>query len=325
MNHLAVSFLCSALLIAGLFLLCRVSAAEYFQMVLGKLFHIAGKSEATRRKSGSFRRRELLHEKRTPTRFERWLSLLLDYYKESQKILHDTGRDDLYPAMIASMAVLFGIGLAAGTFCNNTFLSLVLAIGLCGLPMAYVHDSNLRHARSFAQDMKTAAGVVTNTYIQNENIIGAFESNLSIVKPPFSGVFAEFVAEAKYIDANIPRAIESMKRKINSRLFHEWCDVFIQCYDNRELKQVLPLIVDKMEDLISAQSEQATITSEKSGEYRTIFIINALNLPLMFFLKRTWFFDFVTNPIGKAAIAVAAGLTLASIYYAVYARKPIEY
>lgn len=322
LNHLALSFLCSALLIAGLFLLCRISAIEYIRLVLGKFFHFAG---IGRKKSGSVRRRELLHEKRTPTRLERWLSSLLDYYKESRKILHDAGRDDLHPIMIASMAILFGIGLAAGTLCNNMLLSLVLAIGLCGLPMAYVHDSNLRHARAFAQDMKAAAGVVTNTYIQNENIVEAFESNLSIVNLPFSDVFAEFVAEAKYIDTNIPRAIESMKRKIDSSLFREWCDVFIQCYDNREMKQVLPLIVDKMEDLISAQSEQATITSEKSSEYKTIFIINALNLPLMFFLKRTWFFDFVTNPVGKAAIAVAAGLTLASIYYAIYARKPVEY
>ena len=67
--------------------------------------------------------------------------------------------------------------------------------------------------------------------------------------------FEAFVYEAELINANITSAINSLKMKVPNRVFHEWCNILIQCQSDRAMKNTLPTIAQKFSDVRVVQSE----------------------------------------------------------------------
>lgn len=304
-----ISIIFTALFTTGLFILFRVSFLDYIKH-WAVLIHSS-------KKSVKKRKRELFTGKTSENRIRR-------YFNDAKDILTQSGKENLYPLIKLSMIIMFAIGILISFVMDNYFLLPVLSSGFCILPLIIVHSKKSGFMREFNGNFKSALSVITNSYIQNEDIVDAVETNLKLIKPPFLEPFDQFVKEAKFVDANRPRVINNLKLKIGNRIFKEWCDVLIQCCDNKELKYVLPLVVDKIDEVITVQTELDTKTSKETNGIRTLFIFDVLTLPFMFLIERDWYTAITTNPIGKLVIAFAFALCLCSLIYSIKVLKPIS-
>lgn len=310
MKVIALSLAFIILFVIGIFQLFHVSFSEYFSRW----------AELLRRKKKSVRqrRKELISGQRKAPR-------IIRAFDEARDILTQTGRPKMFSVVVVLSIVLGVAGVFIGVLTDNIFLIPVFGIGLAAAPVAFVHSKEPQLAARVNGSMKETLSVITNTYIQTEDIVHAFRSNLSLLKPPFDEACAEFVAEATFLQANIPRALQNLRHKIDNEQFREWCDALMQCYDNKELKQVLPVIVEKVDENISVQNELDTLTIPETAHFRTVVIICVVMIPLMLLIEPSWFFDMAGNPIGKFIIALAAAVVIAASIAAVRILKPVKY
>lgn len=293
----------------GLFLLLRIPAGDFLTGWKRLLRH----DRSTKK-----RRREILTGKRQESR-------ILRYFKESRNILAQTGRAELFPFVEIGALVLAGAGVLLGLILNNPVLAAVLAVCLFFAPFQAVHALEKNLEASFMRNMKSSLGVITSTYIQTDDIQSSVEKNLGLLKEPYHGVFRDFVTELRTIEVHTPRAIQTMMEKVDHPLFREWCSVLIQCHDNKELKYVLPVVVDKIDETITVQAETDTRTNPEIDHFNTMFIISLASFPLMALISNSWYAALASNPIGKIIIAASVGLCFAMLGVAVKTMAPIRH
>lgn len=310
MKQYVLSLVFIILMTVGLFLLFSVSFSKYFSR-WAEIFR-------NKKKSVRQRRKEIVSGKKK-------VPLVSRIYTEAKDILTQTGQSQMFPVVIVLTFVLGVAGVFISIVADNIFLVHVLGLGFAAAPVLFVHSQKGNLTRQMNGKLKEAMNVVSNTYIQTEDIVHSFKSNLTLLKPPFSDACAEFVAEATFLQANIPKALRNLKEKIDSDQWREWCDVLIQCNDNKELKHVLPVIVDKVDDIISVQSEIDAVISSEVSQLRTIVIIGAVMFFLMALIEPVWFSVLVSNTFGKLIVAIAAAIVLGAVSLAVKILKPVEY
>ncbi|MCL2060019.1 MAG: hypothetical protein FWH01_13370, partial [Oscillospiraceae bacterium] len=139
--------------------------------------------------------------------------------------------------------------------------------------------------------------------------------NITRVDPPLREVFREFLAETGFVDASVKNALYRMKMKTDNVYFSDWCDILIQCQDDRELKYVLPSIVAKLNSVKKLQMELDTVMYDVYKEFLYVAGIVVLNFPLMFLINAEWAAILFGTPIGKLTVAATFTVVfLASAY-----------
>lgn len=309
MNQPVLSFLFFLLATAGLFFLLKIPFTEFFSR-WAEILRGGGKNSRKHR-------REIILGKKPKRRLSRRIH-------DTKEILAQAGKPRYFPFLVALSVVFAVAGAFIALAMDNWFLLPVLAVGLCTLPFVYVSYKRPAIVKRLNVSMKTALGVVTSTYIQCENLPYAVKTNLAVIPQPFNELFREFVAETDFIEANMPRAVTDLKNKYNNRLWREWCDMLIQCSDNKELKFVLPVIVDKISDVIKVQSEVDTMIFPEAAHFRTIFVIAVLFLPIVYMVQKTWFLGLVGNTVGKLVIAAALFIDFTALLFFAKSAQPID-
>ena len=231
----------------------------------------------------------------------------------------DAGVDGLLRLKIM-LAVL---GFILGILINNPFLSVVLLAGFFWLPNAYFRVSSLRYAKEADEAVETAMSLVTNSYLQNEDIKSAIIENIARIDPPLREVFREFLAETGFVDASVKNALHRMKLKTDNTYFADWCDILIQCQDDRELKYVLPSIVAKLNSMKKLQLELDTVMYDVYKEFMYVAGIVVLNLPLMFLINAEWARILFGTPIGKLAVGVTFSVVFLAAAYVVSVNRSL--
>lgn len=112
---------------------------------------------------------------------------------------------------------------------------------------------------------------------------------VSYINEPVKANFEAFVYEAELINANLTSAINSLKMKIPNRVFHEWCNILIQCQSDRSMKNTLPTIAQKFSDVRVVQSELEAMMQGPRREAITMMFLVIANVPLLYFLNKDWF------------------------------------
>ncbi len=87
--------------------------------------------------------------------------------------------------------------------------------------------------------------------------------------------------EAELINANLTSAINSLKMKVPNRVFHEWCNILIQCQSDRSMKNTLPTIAQKFSDVRVVQSELEAMMQGPRREAITMMFLVVANVPLL--------------------------------------------
>lgn len=296
-------------LIAGAFILLEISPTQFTDGLFGFLTrHPKGIrdeiNEATKRKKLSFLRREIL---------------------EAQDILALTGRSSRFPLICASSLLLFAVGASIAILLRNVFLVPVLALGLMFLPFWYIRLTATHYKKNIAAELETALSIITTAYLRNEDVLTAVEENILYLNPPVRGVFAQFLTQIKLINPDVDAALKAMKLRIENEVFHQWCDAIAACQYDRSLKTTLTPIVSKLSDTRIVNAELEYLVFEPRKEFIIMVILVVGNIPVMYFLNKSWYDTLMHTAVGQIVLAVCAAAIFISTAFVIRLTKPIEY
>ncbi|OLN30083.1 type II secretion system F family protein [Desulfosporosinus metallidurans] len=305
----AVQLIACIGLIAGAFALFGISPIAFTD----SLFSFLSKrpksikdeiNEATKRKKPSFLRREIM---------------------EAQDILALTGRSSRFSLVCACSLLLFAVGASIAILMQNVFLVPVLAVGLMFLPFWYIRLTATHYKKNIAAELETALSIITTAYLRNEDILTAVEENILYLNPPVRNVFAEFLTQARLINPDVDATLKTMKPKIENEVFQEWCDAIAACQYDRSLKTTLTPIVSKLSDMRIVNSELEYLVFEPRKEFIIMAILVIGNIPVMYFLNKSWYDTLMHTTVGQLVLAICAAAIFFSTAFVIKLTKPIEY
>lgn len=244
---------------------------------------------------------------------------------ESVEILRITNKSARFSFLCTLAIALFILGAFIAIAMSNIFLIPVLAVGMALLPFWYVIFTASFYKKQLYAELETALSVITTSYLRSESIITAIEENITYLNPPVVDVFRCFLTQTRLINANIRQAIENLKDRIDSNVFHEWCDAVIACQEDKSLKSTLLPIVSKLSDMRVVSAELDYLLYEPMKEFITMAILLVGNIPLLYFLNLDWFNTLMFNPVGQIVLAITGAVLFVSLAAVIRLSKPIEY
>ena len=248
------------------------------------------------------------------------------FYKNElklQSILRNSRFETNIGGFMRLKALCCFLGICCGALLKNPLLAIALGAGCFGLPEIYFRIASVNYSKSVDENIESTMGIITNSYLQNEDIKLSIAQNLGRIDMPLKEVFREFTAETGFVDASIPRALIRMKLKVDNVYFGDWCDVLIQCQDDRELKYVLPSIASKLGTVKRIQMELDTIMMDIYKEFLTVLAMVALNVPAMAIINREWFDILIGSFAGKLTLALSAAVMFIASAYVVSVNKTL--
>lgn len=296
-------------MIVGFFLVLGLKPVEFTDDIFGFLTRESKSirseiNRATNRKKNHVLKREIL---------------------EAQEILTMTGRGSRFSLVCALSLGLFAAGAAIAIMMGNVFIAPVLAFGFMVLPFWYVKLTSHHFKKNVAAELETALSVITTAYLRSEDILTAIEENINYLNPPVRNVFADFLMRIQLVNPDVEAALQSVKQKIDNDVFQEWCDALCDCQHDRSLKTTLTPIVNKLSDIriVNAELEYLVIEPRKEFIIMEVFVIG--NIPLLYFLNRSWYDTLMHTIMGQVILAVTAALIFVSTACVIQLTKPIEF
>jgi tight adherence protein B len=245
--------------------------------------------------------------------------------EDTGNILKLNGKEQAFPRICALSVISAFIGVMFGLTLNNYFIAPVLGFGMCMIPFLYVKFLGIRLKKQQNEELETALSIITSSYIRSEDIVTAMEENKEYINPPVKQVFEQFTLEANLLSPDIKKLISGMKEKIDNTVFKEWCDAIMSCQEDSSLKSTLFPIVKKLSNIRLVSVRLDALLYAPVKEYISLVLLLALNIPLMYFLNRTWFEILLYSIPGKLVLTLCAAVIFISALQVVKISRPIEY
>lgn len=244
---------------------------------------------------------------------------------ELGEMLRSMGRAEKFTAVKQLSLLLFAVGAVLALLLNNIYMVPIFGIGFSLVPVWYLRSTAATYKKHLNEELEMSISIITTSYLRIEDLIKSVKENLPFINEPVKSTFSAFVSEAELINANLVSAINSMKMKVPNRVFHEWCNILIQCQSDRSMKQTLPTITQKFSDVRIVQSELEAMMQGPRREAITMVFLVIANIPLLYFLNQDWFHALLFTTPGKIALAICGAIILFSVSQIMKLSKPIEY
>ena len=244
---------------------------------------------------------------------------------ELGEMLRSMGRAEKFTAVKQLSLLLFAVGAVLALLLNNIYMVPIFGIGFSLVPVWYLRSTAATYKKHLNEELEMSISIITTSYLRTEDLIKSVKENLPFINEPVKSTFSAFVSEAELINANLVSAINSMKMKVPNRVFHEWCNILIQCQSDRSMKQTLPTITQKFSDVRIVQSELEAMMQGPRREAITMVFLVIANIPLLYFLNQDWFHALLFTTRGKIALAICGAIILFSVSQIMKLYKPIEY
>ncbi len=244
---------------------------------------------------------------------------------DTNVILEATGKEHRFTMMIITSLILMVVGAFFAVAMNNMFILPVFAIGFALLPFWYLKFLSIKWKKDLNNELETALSIITTSYLRCESIITAIDENIDYINPPVHDVFKAFLMQTKLINSNIKIALNGLKDKVDSPVFHEWINAVIDCQEDKNLKSTLTPIVSKLSDMRIVSAELDYLLFEPVKEFISMAVLLVGNIPLMYFLNRDWYETLMHTTLGKFVLAVCGLILFISIAGVVRLSKPIDY
>ncbi len=242
----------------------------------------------------------------------------------TQDALTAMGKEDRFALVVCASLVLFVAGAVLAVLLNNVFLVPSFAAFLAVVPFVYVRNSLSRYEKHVNDELETTLSIITTSYARTSDIVRAVNENLGYIKPPLKEHFMAFVGDATYV-TDIRQALQNLRGKINNDIFHEWVDAVRQCQDDKELKNTLQPIVNKLKDVRLVNSELSTLMASARMEYYTMVGLVVGNIPLLYILNKDWFHTLVFETPGKIVLGVCGAVIFVTYLFMLKFTKPATY
>jgi len=131
------------------------------------------------------------------------------------------------------------------------------------------------------------------------------------------------IDQEKLLDIGL--ALENIKYKIANEVYREWIDAVIACQEDKTLKTTLTPIISKLSDMRVVAAELDIMLYEPMKEFITMALLLVGNIPLIYFLNRSWFDTLMNTVVGKGILAVSAAALFVSLAAVIRLTRPIEY
>lgn len=297
---------CALLLTAGLFLLLNIQPRDFAQVLFKPIL---------RRRRRSQRIRALTGAKNGPVQRQ---------IEAARLMLEQSGMDDKSVGYTWAAIILAALGLLIGIWMDNLLAAIVLAAGLAALPLIVIFFRTGEYTRALAEKLETAMGILTNTYVQTGDFIGAVESSISLLPAPLDGIFRRYLAQTRLIDSSQERALSNLRSQINNRHWQDWCSILIQCSHDRQLRFALPGIVERLGETRRIQMEMDTAFQKHFSDYIITVLIVLGSIPMMALMMPQWYDMLMTTLPGKITLAVVLAAVLFTGFWVSRINRPIE-
>ena len=245
-------------------------------------------------------------------------------FEQARRVLVTTNQQGKLRLLNSLCVVFFFAGAAVALAAQNILLLPVLSVGATLIPMWYIKYNEYHYINRLSGELEVALSVITTSYLRTENLLQSVEENLRYIDRPVKEVFAGFLNEVKFVNANVPAAIERMKLSFTSAIWHEWCDTMLLCQDDRELKHSLKPIVEQFSDNKELQQSMETILLRPTKDYRNVVVIVLGTLPLLWVLNKDWFNILVDTLGGKSLLTALSAVLFWGMNKAVNLSRPID-
>jgi len=244
---------------------------------------------------------------------------------ETRSVLEITGRQGRFGFICVIALALMVLGVLIAISLNNFFMIPVLAIGFSMLPFWYILFTATAFRKHLNAELETALSIITTSYLRSESIITAVDENIAYLNPPVVQIFEGFLAETKLINSNLKHALEQLKGRLHNDIWDEWLEAVIACQEDKTLKSTLAAIVNKLSDVRTVSAELDYLLYEPVKEFVTMAILLVGNIPLIYFLNKSWFHTLMYTTPGKAILAVCAVAIFVGLAAVIRLTRPIEY
>lgn len=245
--------------------------------------------------------------------------------KEAQDILAQENDKQKWPQLILASMGLAALGLLISSALNNVFLAPVLAGGLGLMPFLLISFSYIRKKKGLNAALETALSTITSSYLRTESIVTAVRENVDHLDPIIRPTFERFLVQADLISSDLMAGLETMKRGIDSPVFHEWIDAMKLCQKDRNLKSTLLPIVNKMSDMRVVSGELNILLYQPLKVYVIMALFLVLEIPFIRILNEEWYLLLMNTVAGKIVITIDVILLLISFVNVIRSTRPIEY
>lgn len=273
--------------------------------------------------------------------FEKNLTKKLKEIKRDQIIKREKGffekqNDDLINTLNNShinltynqfirITVMSGLlGFVIGLIVNNLFLSIILAVFFTYIPLQLLKFTQLRQKKVINNHLPFITSIVTNSYLESENIKLAVKQNTSRMVEPYKTIFNEFYIESTVINPNLQETLSNLRDRIDNLEWKDWCSVLIDCVDDKDNKHLLPAIVQKMSDMRIMQKKADIVVESALIQYFATVAITIAIIPTFKLLLTDVYYYLVNTIIGKLCIALVFTIIFIGTVYLMNKNKPID-
>ncbi len=191
-----------------------------------------------------------------------------------------------------------------GYLLENPMLIIVIFFSVNILAYQTLKHSYYKEIWKINKDLNLTMSLITNSYMQKNNLLKAIKSNIYKLPESIKGVFMDFLVQVEMVNPDIKKGVFELRREFKNIYFKKWCDLIIHCLDDRDYIKVLPAVVKEMANERENQNKLNSIVNDVYKENLQLLIIAAITpliLKLVFPEMLVYLLD---TAIGKIIISI---------------------
>lgn len=182
---------------------------------------------------------------------------------------------------------------------TGTELAVFMSVLFAALPLTFIFVRSSWYKQHEMAMLENCMVTITSTYRANKDIIKSVSENINKTNMPVA--FKNFLGEVAYVDSSVERALRKVGASFDNKYFDEWIEVLIKSQRDSNMMDILPVIIDEMDEAKKAQNESSAAMRSVWREY-VIWVVTCVCVPLVLRLNADWYNALVNTPIGKALV-----------------------
>ena len=175
------------------------------------------------------------------------------------------------------------------------FMALLFAV----LPVTFVYVRSSWYKQHESAMLENCMVTITSSYRANKDIIKSVRDNINKTNMPVA--FKNFLSEVTFVDSSVERALRKVGASFDNKYFDEWIEVLIKSQKDSTMMDILPVIIDEMDEAKKAHNEAAAAMRSVWREY-VVWVVTCICVPLILRLNDQWYNALVNTTIGKALV-----------------------
>lgn len=282
----------------------------------------------TQEKNAKIKSWKSIEKKKADERIENLTGKKQNFYTkfkiQAEEVLKLSNSKLTYTHFLYLTAASSVVGIVIGFLFHNPLLSIILGVAFLLLPLEVMRIKLTSYKQYENEQLQSTLGVITNSYLQCDDIVKAVKDNLNGIEQPLHSIFNEFVTLNSFVEVNTVKNLYRLKSKLNNQQAKEWVDILILCQDNKDQKYTLPAIVQQMSDLKAIQEAANTMMYKIYKEFCIIAGLTIAVIPGLKLLNKEWYDILVGTVGGKCVVAVAFLIVIISAIRVIKVNKPVE-